>query len=327
MDWRKSSSKFKWRLILVLTGLIFFLAMLSMLPILNSDLYGRLTETKLAAGVNKSAPNLGELPTVRLILHKLPTDENAVEASMVFIVEDKLREAITNGQAKVSVTLTDGSSVEPYGLLRRMEIDASTLKANAGMTQTAVQSERFSIPSYPTVDGYPFDDVMIRPIIWVQVNAPFDFRFNNYYKLEIEKALPGRIMELNDENIVTVTLTRSVTEKALVITSSIIFIILTVFLSFGLFTSKEGLSTVEEIVAVGGYLIAAAGFRDLLGVTRVAGTSALEITIIGFPLVLVTIGVSVSFFRGLAKNRGSKRRKRIQKSHLALHKRKRFLSS
>ena len=56
------------------------LAFVLVITILNADLYGRLTETT-SAGSAFSA-RAGD-PTIRLILHRVVTDENAVEASLI----------------------------------------------------------------------------------------------------------------------------------------------------------------------------------------------------------------------------------------------------
>lgn len=45
-------------------------------------------------------------------------------------------------------------------------------------------------------------------------------------------------------------------------------------------------------------MITAVGFRELLGVSRSPGASALEIGVIGIPLLVLAIGVAASFFRG-----------------------------
>jgi len=146
----------------------------------------------------------------------------------------------------------------------------------------------------PSVYGFPFDDLSIRPIFEVSR----DGTYTDHYRLEVQKALPGRLMEVSNETIPVIRLTRSPTEKAIVLVSAVVFLFLSGILVYGLFAARRGLTTLEELLAVGGYMVAAAGFRELLGVSRAAGTSALEIAVIGIPLLLLAIAVGRSFVLG-----------------------------
>ena len=104
-------------------------------------------------------------------------------------------------------------------------------------------------------------------------------------------------MHLSNRNIADISLTRSPTEKALVVSTSLVFLFLSAVLAYSLF-SNPGLKTIDELLGVGGYLVAAAGFREVLGISRAAGTSALEIGVIGLPVLVLSLGVAVSIVRG-----------------------------
>ncbi|MBV6505259.1 MAG: hypothetical protein ILNGONEN_00817 [Syntrophorhabdaceae bacterium] len=263
--------------------------------VMNADLYGRLTETQTASGVGNPNASSNEAPTVRLVLHKLPADENAVEASLLLEVPGgTLTKLIREGKARVTAYIRDGSNFQPYAIQYAVTLDSTTVYTETGVYPLAVQSERFLLPAFPNLGGFPFDDLVVRPIIHVWR----DEYYTRQFRFEVQKALPGRLMHLSDDNITMIRLTRSPTEKALVITSSVVFLFLSSILAYGLFTSPRGLTHLEELLAVGGYLIAAAGFRDLLGLSRTAGTSALEIAIIGVPLLTLAFGIAVSFIRG-----------------------------
>lgn len=271
------------------------LVMFVFVTVMNADLYGRLIETQIARGVGTPDASSIEVPTARLVLHKLPADENAVEASLLLFIDGgALVDQVREGKARLTAVVHDGSSFQPYGVRHHVILDSSTANAEPGDNAMAVQSERFLLPALPSLGGFPFDNLDIRPIVDVSINDGY----TRYFRLEIQKALPGRLMQLSDDNITTIQLTRSPTEKAIVVTSSLVFLFLSGILVYGLFAAPRGLTTLEELVAVGGYLIAAAGFRELLGISRTAGTSALEITVIGVPLLLLALGVAVSFIRG-----------------------------
>jgi hypothetical protein len=269
------------------------LAMLGFLVVMNADFYGRLIQTGTARGVGD--PRSSEVPVARLVLHRLLPDEDAVEASLqLFADSGEVADAIRAGKTRVTAVVRDGSSYQPFGIRHEVTLDASTAKTEAGALSVGVESERFTLPVLPSVSGYPFDALQIHPFISVAQNGMSTDRF----RLEIQKAIPGRLMQLSDDKGVEIRLTRSPSEKAIVVTGSVVFLLLSGLLVFSLFHSERGLTTLEELVAVGGYLLAAAGFREILGVSRAAGTSALEVAVIGVPLLALTVGVAFSFVRG-----------------------------
>lgn len=292
--------KLKWLVvafcvIAVPLGLMFAFALIA-----NEDLYGRAIDTQTAVGVGRGK-TVRSGPTVRLILHKLLADENAIEASLMIIGEDgDLPRLISEGKTKITAELRDGSSLQPYGILSDVTLDHVSAKVQPGVNSFAVQSQRFLLPAMSSVSGFPYDDLKVRPIVDVRR----DEFYTGEFKLEIQKAMPGRVMELSDKNIVDINLTRSPTEKVIVLASSGVFIFLSVILVIVLFDRSRGLSSLEELLAVGGYLVAAAGFREVLGVSRMAGASALEMIVIGVPLAFLSVAVGISFMRGrLSSNR------------------------
>lgn len=267
--------------------------MISFVVVMNADLYGRSIETQVARGVGTVEASEA-MPTVRLVLHRLPADENAVECSILIDAGSDLTKLIRNGKSGVTATIRDGSSFHPYGIGHSVTLDGTTASLRAGVFVSAVESERFFLPAFPSVGGFPFDDLKIRPI----VDVVKDDGYTGHFRLEVQKSLPSRLLDVSEENIPTITLTRSPTEKAIVVTSALVFLFLSSILAFGLYAARRGLTTLEELLAVGGYLVAAAGFRELLGVSRSSGTSALEVAIIGIPMLLLASGVAVSFVRG-----------------------------
>jgi hypothetical protein len=257
------------------------------ITVTNSDLYGRLTETVSIA--ENSYPNR---PTVRLVLHKLLTDENAFESSLI-LYQDQNETLNKNRRIVLSATLRDGYLNNPYGIKSIVTLDSTSLDTEPGSFPIASESDRFFLPFSPSINGYPFDDIEVHPLIYLYSNDQpvLDFNF------EVQKAFPGRLIKLTDKGQLIFTLTRTPTEKALVIVSSIIFILITSMIVYSLFSSKKTLSTLEELVTLASYLIAVVGFREILGLSRYAGMTALEIAVIGIPLLSLFIGLIVSYFR------------------------------
>jgi hypothetical protein len=286
---------------------LYILAMFAFIWVVNSDLYGRMTETIVAPGIGDRSGSR-EIPTVRLILHRFLPDENAIEASIMIEVSDPLSGLVRDGKATLRADVHDGSSLQPFGIRNDVLLNADTARIEPGVAVGAVESTRFSLPAMSSVWGFPFDDLTVRPITYVRR----DDYYTGQYRLEIQKAMAGRLMQVSHGNIPEIRLTRSPIEKIIVLTGSVIFLCLSGILIYRIFRA-QALTTLEELFAVAGYIVAAAGFRDLLGLSRAAGASALEIVVIGVPLFFLASAVMVSFIRGQLRIRENRLKK--QNSH------------
>ena len=269
--------------------------------VVNSDFYGRLIETQTALGIGTSGREEHDVPTVRLVLHRLPEGENSIEASVIIFTYDEPTDLVKSGQREYRAEVRDATSYQPFGISSRVALNKESAEAHAGQNAIAAQSERFILPVLASVSGFPFDDLWIRPDVTLYENG----FATDEFKLEVQKALPGRLMRLSSQNIVDIYLTRSPTEKALVIATSVVFLFLSAVLAFSLFSASSGLKTTDELLGIGGYLVAAAGFREVLGISRAVGTSALEIGVIGVPVLVLSFGVAVSVFRGRGTRNGT----------------------
>ncbi|HEX2835239.1 MAG TPA: hypothetical protein VHW00_19655 [Thermoanaerobaculia bacterium] len=267
--------------------LLYALAGFTYVIVVNSDVRGRLIET-IPVGAKTEEPII-----VRVVLHRLLADENAVEVSVVLLVRDDLVYAVKEGRTKLTVIARDRSSYSPWGVAHAVTLDHTAAGLRAGVGEIGVESERFTLPALPSVSGFPFDDVQVNPDVMV-------FRddvWTDDVRLEIQKSIPGRLMEISGDRNFDVRLSRTPTEQFVVIGASIVFLFLSAVLGYAMFRAPHGLRTVDELLGVGGYVIAAAGFREILGLSRVSGMTALEVAVIGIPLLVLTFGVAVSFFR------------------------------
>ncbi|WP_055437643.1 hypothetical protein [Lacinutrix algicola] len=159
------------------------------------------------------------------------------------------------------------------------------------------ESNTFTIPVAPTINGFPFDDFQIRHNISLFINNKY-----SEFNLKVQKRIPGRLLTFEKGNKRNIILTRSTTEKATIVISSIIFLFLTSLLLYGFIKTPNGFNTVEELISIAGYLIAIAGFREIIGVSRINGTGTLEIIVILIPLILLFIGMIYSFNKGRKKD-------------------------
>jgi len=273
-------------LLLAVSGAI--LAFVVGVSVLNADLYGRLRETQ---SIGFSDP---QQPSVLLVVHRLLPEENAVEASIILAVQrgTPVADSVEAGKFKLRVSVYDASGFLPFTPLSVATLDSSGWRMNTG-TQ-AVTSPRFAIPVSPSINGFPFDDLRLETGIVVESADGLALRYN----ASVQRAVPGRLLHASGTWMQpVVVLTRSPTEKALVLASSAVFLLLSAILAIHLVKRTERTTALEEVLALAGFLLATAGFRDLVGVSRASGTSALEVLVFGVPLLLVTGGMLYSMLR------------------------------
>src|SRR5207249_4889490 len=92
-----------------------------------------------------------------------------------------------------------------------------------------------------------------------------------------------------------ITLTRTSTEKIFVLLGGLVFLALS-FVIFITLVKSTVLKRFEELLAIAGYLVAATGFRDLLGISREAGVSAFEVIVLGFRFFLLPLELVYRWF-------------------------------
>jgi hypothetical protein len=190
------------------------------------------------------------------------------------------------------IRFIDGYAYSPTGITNTFYFTDSIKRNTYGYLYSGLETERFLIPIAPSLNGFPFDDIQIRPMIDLYVNGVY-----SKLNFAIQKRIPGRIFSFSKNDKEVVSLTRTSTEKYLVMIGSVIFLLLTVILTYGLVTAKKGLSTVEELIAVAGYILATAGFKEIVGISRNNGTSALEIVVILIPLLSLFLGLIYSLYK------------------------------
>lgn len=257
----------------------------------TDDLYGRLTQVEAIPGRSAPVPSSG--PTVRIVIHRILPDENAVEASVVLSVDsdDPLGAAIARGEVTLAAEVHDGQAVDHFALIHRVRLDAS--QAIPGMAAVAASSERFLLPALPSLSGYPFDDLRIRPMIIVRENPGGWLRHHT----EVEKAVPGRLLLAEEVGgAPVIMLTRSTTEKVAVTVGALLFIAISLRVAYALFATP--LSSIGDLIAVAGFLLATAGVRDLLGISRATGIGSLEVLVVGLPLLFLTLALGASTLAG-----------------------------
>lgn len=273
----------------IILGIIF-----SSVAVLNSDFFGRYTEKEYfqAEGSYKSPKD--SLANMTFIVHRVLTDENAIEASIQLDWNrDQVLQNNSDQTIKIEFEVSDGFLFDVFGSSKTLLLTDTTKDVILNKYHKGFQSERFIIPFAPSLSGYPLDDIEVFPVVNFMINGR-SFPYNFY----VQKRVNGRVLKHDSKNTNVIVLTRTWTEKWIVFISSFLFLGITVLLTYSILMHKTGLTTLEEVVAVAGYILATAGFREIVGFSRNSGTSALEIYIVLLPLLLVTTALIISFFRG-----------------------------
>jgi hypothetical protein len=270
----RTFSKKVFRVVLGLVGAYFILAALFMI-VVNADLYGRLSESK-----DFDASSHG--PRLIFVIHRILPDENAVEVSLRLVVDrSAARDSVQNS---FKADVGDGSGAVPPFSTTTVTIDSASELVDGRLLST---TPRFSYPTYQSIAGFPFDNVKLvaTPRMANNRGPISDFAF------EVHKAAAGRVLQARGRYTISIALTRSLTEKLMVLGSSCVFLLLVLVLSIQLSKSRSALSALDELFAVAGFLLAAAGFREIVGVSRTSGVSALEVVVFGIPLIALGFAV------------------------------------
>lgn len=269
----------------------------SSVGVLNSDFFGRYTEKEYfqAEGPYKSPKD--SLANVTFIVHRILTDENAIEASIQLDWNrDQVLQSISDQKVEIQFDVSDGFIFDVFGSSKTLILSDTTKDVILNKYHKGFQSDRFIVPFAPSLSGFPLDDIEVMPVVNFMINGR-SFLYNFY----VQKRVNGRVLKHDSKNTNMIVLTRTWAEKCIVFLSSFLFLGITVLLAYSILTHKTGLTTLEEVVTVAGYILATAGFREIVGFSRNSGTSALEIYIILLPLLLVTASLIISFFRGRKK--------------------------
>lgn len=234
--------------------------------------------------------------TATLVLHRIVTDENAIEASVLVRIPSEFAEKHKDENAPCFQVYVGDRSNPDEQVFRSEIFPIYCKKLPFATVFLEDQTPRFMIPATQSVSLFPFDELIVVPDIKVaEQGTYFDF-LATYYR--IGKALPGKIVTFTGDKMNwEIHLSRSTNEKIIVQLAATLFVILSLFVSWQLAQPRKEVGT-QDMVAVAGFIIAAAGFRDMLGVTRTIGTSFFELAVFGLPLIILTLSIFVGHVRG-----------------------------
>ncbi len=269
-------------LILIIISFVMFIIFLT--GVLNDDVYGRLIETK------KFNKTINKRPTITLILKKHLIEEGSIEGEIVVEYgKSSMFESCKSDKIKIDLIYKDDYDFEPYILKFNFIDDKSNY--NFGYTNSTFKTEPFKIPTAVSIKGFPFDKLMIKNSIYLEINKK-PAKFN----LKIQKRIAGRTININNKkNIIELKRTKS--EKIIILLSSFIFLILNFLIIKKLILVDLTKISLESFIGIIGYLISMIGFREFIGISRTNGVSALEFFVFFAPMIGITSFLIKEYFK------------------------------
>ncbi len=233
------------------------------------------------------------VPRIILVLDKVSREENSVQAHLILLVHSAAAVRLQRqGVSTIRAEVRDASSPYLFGVVNGVTISLD--KPPFGGQE--LTSPVFSLPSYGSVAGFPLDTIHVRPAIQLEDNEHPGIIYPA--EVTIVRSFPGRTMTVKDDGgFPVLTLSRTWIEMYMVGISSAAFVLICLMVSIKLFTQRYGVTGLQELLAMAGFLIAAGEYKSIIGLPSDQGTSAFEIGIFGLPLLFLTIGMAVSAIR------------------------------
>jgi hypothetical protein len=266
----------------------------------NEDLHSRFTQTLRVDKTKSDQAPTEQDPLLRFVVNRLVPEENSAEISLLLILDTHTpsgADLVRNGGG-LTAQVEDGSSADLYAA--HVETEAlSAAKFRSGHKDAVARSSRQPFPTFSSLDAFPFDRISLRPMFrltdangrWVGHNV------------EVQKAFPGRHMSVRwDNGGVFIEFARSRIEIAYVLGVSVVFLVATVAVFLGSILRQKTSTGLENMLSVAGLLVAAAGYREILGVAKLPSTSVLEILVLGVPILLLAISLLLSVARASKAN-------------------------
>jgi hypothetical protein len=231
---------------------------------------------------------------VKLLVHRLLVEENTVEVSL--LVQGRygsLPKEVVQETPCLTLEYFDGS--EPDTVPQTLDITCKRFEVPGKSFGDVMSAEtpRFALSALPSVGAYPFDDWVFTPVVSLLARA----NWGAPAVYSVERRLPGKDLQVTgQDNNWQIHLRRPFTERALVLTVGIAFLVLTLVVAARLFARDGSSSGTQDLLALAGFVIAIASLRDMLGVSRTTGVSIWEIGVIGIPMLALCVGMIYSAF-------------------------------
>lgn len=282
-------------LIIALGLSAFWLMATIVLGVLNADFHNRSPQSITLRDEKYSDPYGLQ---VKIVVHRLLVEENAVEVSLIVQGQyDMLPKAMKDQAPCLTLLYGDGSdSDSPW---KTFDIDCKKIQV-PGVADDRISSEtpQFKLTAFPSVDAYPFDDWEFFPVMTLisraNIGAPAVY--------SVLRMIPGKELKISGNSTDwQIYLQRPLAEKALVLTVGGAFLVLSLLITWRLFSGEIAMSGIQELLTLAGFVVAIASLRDMLGVSRVTGVSIWEVVVIGIPMTALCVGMAYSTLMRMPK--------------------------
>lgn len=249
------------------------------IPIANSDFQAR-TRSLIVLD-----PQGNSEFSASLILHRLIPEENAAEASLAIrVFPGPILDSIRAGTFKARVTVWNRSSEYPIYTLESLRVDT----AASASWELSMGSERFSLPLHSSVTDFPWDYY----VGFIGIRVQRDEVGLIPARFSIAKGFPGwRVVSEGNPMNLTLRFERPLVQRLIVLLSLVVFVLLSLWVVFSILQGPKELSAISGSTALAGFVLAAAGYREIVGLSSLPSVSWLDLIVLGVPLIALLIGI------------------------------------
>jgi hypothetical protein len=187
---------------------------------------------------------------------------------------------------KLTFQVLDGLPDSGVERIASVTLDRSSIQDSMAIAES--RQSTGALVMYHDPKPYPFDDY----VTFLEVLPPAADRNAPDFRVTVVKLIAGRTMTVSaDPSSFTITMKRPRIYQVFVVVGAGIFMAVIIGVAAHLFRSSAWDKPVNQAIAIAGLFLAAAGFRDILGLSKLASFSAMEAFIIGVPLLLLAIAL------------------------------------
>lgn len=235
--------------------------------------------------------------TITIYVHELHTETNSASVSVVVEQDPPNSESVKEGKCG-HLEIMDRAQSEGKGT-RWIKLPCHLSRRAAHLS---FETDTFNVQVIAGNSGYPSDTYDLMMFVDAFDGDDLPVKSN----LKIVKLSASRVMRVSHPGLNwQVSFVRPLTDRVYICASAVLFVLLTVGVSVLMW--RAPIDTAGEVMlAVASYLIAAAGFRSMLGFDKVANTTSFEIAVFGLPMLLLGFSVLWVMMKMLLSSRTAK---------------------
>ena len=209
---------------------------------------------------------------------------------MIATAKAPLADKIRSGAASFKVVLTDGNP-DSSGIEHIATLTLEKTAFSEGLYGLESPAVTASVPMYHSLSPYPLDNYT--SYLGISAASAEVFPLPNI-KTNIVKMVAGRTVRARGKTAnFNVTLARPRLQQVFIVISGLVYMSIIIGVALRIIKSPTVFNPLNQSITVASFLLGAAGFRDLMGFSKLSSFSVAEAFIVGIPLLLL----AVAFFR------------------------------